>query len=654
MSIPASIGSDRNVIANAIRKDVKNIMKKKIAFIILAAAPMILASCQTVAGNTSGSNSTAGSSGDNTSTGASSITKNKDHFNDSYAGYEVDLDGDGTIQDSEKNLTWANSYDKIISVIKKTTDETKRFKLMHAAETELMSTGAICPIYYYTDIFMKKTDLSGFFSMPLGYKFFYGSKLGTSGTFTTCIASAPDTIDPAKNTTVDGGTYDEHLFEGLYRWSYTGTYPNGSVTLVPGLAKAAPAEVENADGTVTYTYTLRDGLKWSDGTALTASDIVRSWKRAVSKSLASDYNYLFEAIKGGADAEGEDDGASLAISATNDTTFVVTLVNRVSYWNELTAFPTFAPVPASADNNGEWVTSSKISSFVGNGPMTIKAFNSSYIELVPNPYYYDQSAVKATDIKFAFSDSDTGMLTSYQKGDYAFIDSVPQAEMDSLQATYPNEFFNVGQLGTYYICWNINSTKFDATLDNEIKRQNFRKALGLLINREYITKSVSKGGEQPANGFVSKGLTGPNGKGDWTDSNGPAQDGSGWYKTATADYAANAAQAINLLTSCGYTYDSATKKFTDIPSFEYIYNTNTNHQAIAETIQAMFAKYGITMTITTQAWKDFVAARKAGSFTVARNGWLCDYNDPISMLDMWISGSGNNDCRFGKSTEKDA
>jgi oligopeptide transport system substrate-binding protein len=388
--------------------------------------------------------------------------------------------------------------------------------------------------------------MTGFFSMPLGYKFFYGSQVGGSGAFTACIASKPGTIDPAKNSTVDGGTYDEHLFEGLYRWSYEGTYPNGTVKLVPGLASAAPSETVNSDGTVTETYTLRDGLKWSDGSALTAADLVRSWKRAVSTSTASDYNYLFEAIVGGADAEGEADGKSLAVSATNDKTFVVKLVNKVSYWNELTAFPTFAPVPAAADGDGKWATSANYSTFVCNGPMKIKNFNESYIEFEPNPNYYDTSMVKATDIKFAFADDDSAILTSYQSDSYQFIDSFPNDQIDTLKTSLPKEYFNVGQLGTYYINWNINSTKFDAVLNTEPKRASFRNALSLLINRQYICDSVAKGGQIPANGFVSKGLTGANGAGDWTDSNGPAQDGSGWYKTSTADYAANAASAVEL------------------------------------------------------------------------------------------------------------
>ncbi len=471
-----------------------------------------------------------------------------------------------------------------------------------------------------------------------------------NGVFTVCIASAPTTIDPALNSSVDGGTYDSHLFEGLYRWNYTGAYPNGAVSLVPALAAAAPAEHDNQDGTVTYTYTLRDGLKWSDGTSLTAADFVRSWKRAVNSTTAADYAYLFEAIKGGAEAEGEADGASLAVSATDDKTLVVTLATKITYWNELTAFPAFAPVPASADAGGEWCTPAHVSTIVTSGPMKVKAFDATKIELVPNPYYYNPDIVKATDITFAFSDDATAMLNSYETGSYAFIDDVPVEDIDTLKTTYPNEFFNVGQLGTYYTCWNVNfnNAALEAKLTTEEKRIDFRHALALLINRQYIVDSVAKGGQKPANGFVSEGLTEADGATDWTAKNGPNGDGQGWYVADASGYNANVAEAISLLKGCGFAFDEGSQKFTDIPAFEYLYNTSAGHKAIGEAIQGMYDKYGITMSLTNQEWATFLTTRKNGDYTYARNGWLCDYNDPISMLDMWTSQSGNNDVQLGK------
>jgi oligopeptide transport system substrate-binding protein len=470
-------------------------------------------------------------------------------------------------------------------------------------------------------------------------------------TFTVCLASFPDTIDPALNSSVDGGTYDSHLFEGLYHWSYTGTYPDGAAAVTMALAKDV-AEADNTDGTVTYTYTLRDGLKWSDGTDLTAADFVRSWKRAVSGGkggLGGDYAYLFEAIKGGADAEGEADGASLAVSATDSTHLVVTLVTKITYWNELLAFPTFSPVPASADLDGTWAAYTNASKFVCNGPMKIKAFDQSKLEMVPNPNYWDPTAVKAKDLTFAFSDDSQAMYNSYLSGSYAFIDDFPPTLIDTISAKYPKQYFNVGQLGTYYACFNINSTAFDSKLDTEPKKEAFRKALCLLIDRNYIVNSVTKGGQKPANGFVSEGLTDSDGKTDWTAKNGAAGDGTGYYDASAAAVASNKEKAIAILKdTCGFTYDSTKGVFTDIPSFEYLYNNSKSHELIAQAIQSNFKALGITMTLTNQEWATFLTTRKSGNYTAARNGWLCDYNDPISMLDMWTSQSGNNDVQLGK------
>jgi ABC-type oligopeptide transport system substrate-binding subunit len=475
------------------------------------------------------------------------------------------------------------------------------------------------------------------------------------GSVTVCIASAPTTIDPSTNSTVDGGTYDEHLFEGLYRWSYTGDYPNGTVSLVPGLAKAAPDVVTNADKTVTYTYTLRDGLKWSDGSALTAHDFERSWKRAVSgdegdsKGLGSDYGYLFEAIKGGAEAEGEADGRDLAVSATDDTHLVVTLVNAVPYWDELTAFPTFAPVPTSADLDGSWVSPENIGGFVCNGPMMIKAYDSTKLEMVPNPNYYNQDIVNCADLVFAFSDDADAMFNSFQTNSYDFIDDLPVAQIDTLKANDPNEFFNVCQLGTYYYSWNVNMTGNLVTkFDTEAKREMLRHAIALCINRQYIIDNVAKGGQAPAAGFVSSGLLDADGKSDWTAHNGVKQDGTGWYDVKASAQDSNVQQAIQVLKDAGCAYDAASGKFTDVPTITFLTNVSKGHVGIAQVLQDTLKNIGITLTIDQQEWNTYTQTRKKGDYIFSRNGWLCDYNDPISELDMWTSGSGNNDCQLGK------
>ena len=183
-----------------------------------------------------------------------------------------------------------------------------------------------------------------------------------------CLASEPDTLDPALNSAVDGATLVAHLFSGLAKWAQDET---GKLVIVADAAEELVEGVENEDGTVTYTYTLKEGLTWSDGQPLKASDFVFSWNRAASPALAADYNYMLDVVKGYAEMwetkeTGEVDGegnpveefvnpdAKLAVEATDDRTLVVTINNAVAYWNELLAFPTYYPVREDVVASENW------------------------------------------------------------------------------------------------------------------------------------------------------------------------------------------------------------------------------------------------------------------------------------------------------------
>ena len=188
-----------------------------------------------------------------------------------------------------------------------------------------------------------------------------------------CLASEPDTIDPALNSAVDGATMLAHLFSGLAKWSQN---ENGVLTIVPDAAEELTEGVVNDDGTVTYTYTLRDGLKWSDGQDVTAADFVFAWQRAASPDLAADYGYMFEVVDGYSaiwetDADGNfvNPDAQLNVQAVDEKTIQVTLANPISYWNELLAFPTYFPVREDVVANDSWATDP--STYVCNGLYTI-------------------------------------------------------------------------------------------------------------------------------------------------------------------------------------------------------------------------------------------------------------------------------------------
>ena len=273
-----------------------------------------------------------------------------------------------------------------------------------------------------------------------------------ASTLAVCLASEPDTIDPALNSAVDGATMVSHLFSGLAKWSQDA---DGNLVIVADAAEELVEGVVNDDGTVTYTYTLRDGLKWSDGKPVTAGDFEFAWKRAASVELAADYCYMFEVVDGYADVWAEVEGAELNVVAKDDKTLEVTLSNAVAYWNELLAFPTYFPVREDVVADEAWATEPE--TYVCNGPYTITDWeHNSVITLEKNPNYVDADKVTMDKLECYLSDDTNNMLTNFENGSWQMIDDVPVNEIPNLKTNYPEEFVVAGQIGTYYVCWNIN------------------------------------------------------------------------------------------------------------------------------------------------------------------------------------------------------
>jgi oligopeptide transport system substrate-binding protein len=362
----------------------------------------------------------------------------------SLAIYDLDLTALGYDVRVE-NGTWAETYDVIIPLIKTCTNNDTRYALMHIAEDMLMSTGAIVPLYFYTDIYMVDDSVEGFFANPLGYKYFSKTTVNGSGEgINVCVGSEPDTIDPALNSAVDGAVLTSHLFAGLAKWDQDA---NGNLIISADCATELPEGVANDDGTITYTYTLKDGLKWSDGADLTAKDFEFAWKRAASEALGADYGYMFEVVKGYPN--------DLAVEAIDDKTLTVTLNNAVAYWNELLAFPTYFPVREDVVANEGWATDA--STYVSNGAYTMTGWeHNSTITLTKNENYHGAADVTMNEIKFYLSDDANNMLTNFKNGTWQLIDDVPTNEIAALKVEYPDEFVVAGQIGTYYVCWNIN------------------------------------------------------------------------------------------------------------------------------------------------------------------------------------------------------
>ena len=459
-----------------------------------------------------------------------------------------------------------------------------------------------------------------------------------------CLASEPDTLDPALNSAVDGATVTSHLFSGLATWAQNA---EGKLEIDAECATELPEPVANEDGTMTYTYTLKDGLTWSDGQALTAKDFEFAWKRAASTALGADYGYMFEGVKGYPD--------ELAVEATDEKTLVVTLNNALPYWNELLAFPAFFPVREDVVANEAWATDP--STYVSNGPYTMTGWDhNSKITLTKNAAYFAADTITMDEIDFYLSDDANNMLANFQNGDWQLIDDVPTSEIASLKEQYPTEFVVAGQIGTYYVCWNINENILPA--DTELTgveaaqaEAEIRRAVALLLDRNYIVTEIAQAGQVPASSFVAMGMTDADGS-EFYQNAGHNEGFDGYYNVSEDAYMDNWNSAVETLKKY-YAYDEATGMFTNFPTLTYLYNTSEGHKAIGEYLQGALAGVGITMNLVNQEWNTFLNTRKAGDYSIARNGWVADYNDPICFLDMWVTASGNNDVQFGKGANAD-
>ncbi len=438
-----------------------------------------------------------------------------------------------------------------------------------------------------------------------------------------CVGSEPDSIDPAYNEAVDGATMLIHAFAGICKLDKDGM-PQ------PDLAK----KIDISEDGITYTITLKDNLKWSDGKDLVAGDFIYAWKRAIDPINATSYGYMLENIVGVADVYYADletdayDVDAIGAKALDDKTIEITLTAAAPFFMEILAFPTLFPVRQDIVEADEaWAL--KPDTYICNGPYKMKSWDhNASIVFEKNPYYHDKGAIKPETIKFVLMDDDNAILAAFQNGTILLADSVPNDEIDALRDT--PEFYLAGQLGTYFVCYNTQKAPFDDA--------RVRKALSLVIDRNFIVEQIGKAGQVPATAYVATGLTDADPTKEFRDVGGD------YYSVAKEDYEKNCDEARQLLADAGYPGGEG------FPKFEYLLNTSTGHQLIAEALQDMWkTELGVECTIGEQEWGVFLNTRQDGDYEVARHGWLADYNDPISFLDMWITGGGNNDAQWSNS-----
>ena len=455
----------------------------------------------------------------------------------------------------------------------------------------------------------------------------------TGSGFTVQLGPNPETLDPALNSSVDGANTIITIFEPLL-------LIDEENKVIPGQAES----YEKSPDGLTWTFHMRDGLKWSDGSDLTAKDFEYSFKRMADPNTAAPYAATavgmiagFDEAQGNPDPEtGEpttdpNPDALQVVASEDGKTLTVTLSYPCSYFDKLAAFAALSPVQeATVEANGDgWCTSPD--TFVCNGPYMITDWTpSERIVLSKNPNYvggWDSSKIVSDTITLLLLEDSSASYAAYNSGEAQLVKDVPTDEIPSLtKAEDGGDFYVDSILGTYYISLNDQREPFTDV--------RVRKALSLAIDRDYVANVIMQGTYSPAYNIVGPGIV-------------DAEEGTMFIDNANGgepyigeDYEANLEEAKSLLAEAGYPNGEG------FPTITYSANDAGYHIPVAEYLQQAWSELGITMNIDKVDWASFLPLRRAGDYDISRNGWVMDYNDASNMLELFTTGNGNNDGKY--------
>ena len=446
-----------------------------------------------------------------------------------------------------------------------------------------------------------------------------GSSSGSNQNLVFNLGEDPETMDPTLNNSSGAGTMILNAFEGLMVLDENDK---------PKEAAAESYEISE-DGLV-YTFKLRQDGKWSDGEPVVADNFKYSWLRALDKATAAEYAYQLYYIK---NAEkyynGEATADELGINVIDDYTLEVTLEAPTTYFPQLLAFPTYAPLRediVSADPEG-WAT--KPETYVTNGAFKLVQWDmKDQLVFEKNENYWNKDSIKLDKLTFKLVTDDTTAYSELQAGNFDVVNSVPTNEIEPGQEA---GLVHVSpKLGTYY--FGINVGKQDDMAEDvktALSNKLVRQAINLAIDRQEIIDNVGKAEQVAAYSFVPEGIYNPDGT-EFADKE--------YYDPSDMD--GNIEKAKELLKEAGY------ENGEGLPTIELMYNSEGAHKDICQIVQENLAKIGINIELANQEWAVFLNTRQQGGYEIARQGWIGDYSDPMTFLDLFVTGGGNNDSGY--------
>jgi oligopeptide transport system substrate-binding protein len=419
----------------------------------------------------------------------------------------------------------------------------------------------------------------------------------------------PRTLDPGLMTGEPESRIANELFEGLTRREARSLQP------APGVAE----RWEVSEDSRVYTFHLRADARWSDGSPVTAHDFAYAWRRLVDPATGSEYAYLLHGLRGARAFHAGDPearrrfGVDVGVIARGDLTLVVELEAPIAWFLELTSHFSAYPVPRRVveAHPRDWFLPGRI---VSNGPFVLAGWRvGDRIRLARNPHYWGRDAVALATVDALPVESPTTALNLFLRGD---VDWVPRLYPDELVDVLRerDDFYHGPGLSVYYFRLNTRRPPLD---DPRV-----RQAIGLAIDRREITDLVLRLGQIPATAIVPPGMPG--------------------YRSPGSGMGFDVARARALLAEAGHAGGRG------IRPIGILYNTHETHKKIAEVIADQLRRnLGIDVSAYNQEWQSYLASMRAGDYDIGRAGWIGDYLDPNTFLDIWITDGGNNQTGWG-------
>jgi oligopeptide transport system substrate-binding protein len=443
--------------------------------------------------------------------------------------------------------------------------------------------------------------------------------------FSTQLIAVPQVFNRGNGS--EPKDLDFHMTTGIPEFNIQQNIFEGLICKHPKTLKEIPGVAENwkisKDGK-TYTFNLRKNAKWSNGDKVTAHDFVYAIQRLLEPKTAAEYAYQgFYLVNGKKFNAGEiKDFSKVGAKAKDDYTLVLTLEKPTPFFLSLMYHHSYYPLhKATVEKHGRNWT--KAANIVTNGAFKVSKWEmNKVLSIVPNPHYWDKDKVKLTQVNFFPIENLDTEEKMFRTNELHMAYGVSTEKIPTWAKDKTGVFHIAPHLATYFYWINVQKPPL-----NNVK---VRKALALGFDREKLVKYVTKGQQEPAQSFTPPGTAGYN----------PP-------KLLPKDLS-RLKEAKQLLKEAGYPDGKG------MPPVEILYNTENNHKKIAEALQQMWKEnLGIPVTLSNQEWKVFVDNLRTHNFMLGRLGWVGDYNDPNTFLDLVVTDGGNNHAQYSNKEYDD-